>query len=148
MFHMKKLILAVVVVVSFILYSLFNRNENNASTVTTSQVNTPAATGPAASPSSSTSYKDGSYTGNAADAIYGYIQVKATVSGGKLTNVEFLQYPNDRRTSIEINSQAMPLLKQEAIKAQSSQVDGVSGATDTSQAFIQSIGDALSQAKA
>jgi len=93
-------------------------------------------------------YKDGAYTGSAADALYGYIQVKATVKDGKLTDVEFLQYPNDRRNSVEINSQAMPMLKQQAIQIQSAKVDGVSGATDTSQAFIQSLGDALQQAKA
>jgi len=59
-----------------------------------------------------------------------------------------LLYPNDRRESVDINSQAMPYLKQEAIQAQTAQVDGVSGATDTSQAFIQSLGSALKQARA
>ena len=93
-------------------------------------------------------YTDGSYTGDAADALYGTIQVKAVISGGKLTDVVFLQYPNDRRTSVQINQQAMPRLKQEAISAQSANVNGVSGATDSSQAFIQSLGSALSQAKA
>ncbi len=91
-------------------------------------------------------YKDGTYTGSVADAFYGNIQVKVVISGGKITDVIFLQYPNDRNTSIEINTQAMPLLKQEAIQAQSAQVDGVSGATASSDAFIQSLGDALKQA--
>ncbi len=92
-------------------------------------------------------YADGTYTGAAADAYYGYVQIRATVQGGKLTAVDFLQYPNDRRTSQQINSRAMPELKSEAIAAQSANVSGVSGATDTSQAFIQSLGDALAQAK-
>lgn len=92
-------------------------------------------------------YKDGTYTGNTADAFYGNIQVQAIVSGGKLTDVRFLQYPNDRRTSIEINTQAMPMLRQEAIQAQSANVNIISGASDTSAAFIQSLGSALSQAK-
>ncbi len=91
-------------------------------------------------------YKNGSYIGSVADAFYGNIQVKAVISGGKLTNVIFLQYPNDRGNSIEINSQAMPYLKQEAIQAQSANVNGVSGATASSGAFIQSLGDALAQA--
>jgi len=92
-------------------------------------------------------YKDGEYTGNTADAFYGNIQVKAIIQGGKITDVQFLQYPNDRSTSIMINQQAMPYLKQEAIQAQSAQVDIVSGATDSSQAFQQSLQSALSQAK-
>jgi uncharacterized protein with FMN-binding domain len=93
-------------------------------------------------------YADGTYTGSAADAYYGTIQVRAVVLGGKIADVQFLQYPNDRRTSIDINSQAMPLLKNEAIKAQSAQVDIVSGATDSSQAFRESLSSALTKAKA
>ena len=84
-------------------------------------------------------YKNGTYTGSVADAFYGNVQVQVTISGGQITDVQFLQYPNDRSTSIFINSQAMPLLKQEAIQAQSAQVSGVSGATATSGAFIQSL---------
>lgn len=91
-------------------------------------------------------YKDGTYTGSVADAFYGNVQVQAIISGGRLVDVKWLQYPNDRQTSIEINSQAMPLLTQEAIQAQSAQVDGVSGASATSPAFIQSLGSALQQA--
>jgi uncharacterized protein with FMN-binding domain len=74
--------------------------------------------------------------------------VRATISGGKLTDVQFLSYPNDRSTSRRINSVAMPYLTQEAIQAQSASVATVSGASDTSAAFRQSLGNALSQAKA
>jgi uncharacterized protein with FMN-binding domain len=91
-------------------------------------------------------YKNGTYTGAVADAFYGNIQVQVVISGGNITDVTFLQYPSDRQTSIDINSQAMPYLKQEAIQAQSAQVAGVSGATATSQAFIESLGSALQQA--
>jgi len=41
------------------------------------------------------SYKDGSYTGSVQDAFYGNIQVRAVISGGKITDVLFLQFPND-----------------------------------------------------
>ena len=92
-------------------------------------------------------YKDGNYTGSVGDAFYGPIQVQVTVSGGKITNVQFLQAPNDRGTSIAINQQADPMLAQEAISAQSANVNIVSGATDTSNAFVQSMQSALSQAK-
>lgn len=91
-------------------------------------------------------YKDGTYTGSVADAFYGPLQVQVIISGGKITDVNFLQYPNDRQTSIEINTQAMPYLKQEAIQAQSANVAGVTGATQSSRAFIESLTSALNQA--
>lgn len=92
-------------------------------------------------------YADGSYTGSVADAYYGSVQVKAVIRGGKIADVQFLQYPNDRSNSRYINDQAMPLLTQEAIQAQSAQVSGVSGATFTSDAFVQSLTSALALAK-
>lgn len=92
-------------------------------------------------------YRDGSYTGSVEDAYYGLVQVKAIISGGRLTDVQFLQYPNDNSTSLSINSQAMPILRDEAIQAQSANVDIVSGASDSSPAFSRSLASALSQAK-
>lgn len=92
------------------------------------------------------SYKDGQYTGDVADAYYGNVQVKVVVSNGKISDVQFLDYPHDRLTSQAINSQAMPYLKSEAIAAQSANVDIVSGATQTSEAFRQSLQSALTKA--
>lgn len=149
---MKKFILSGAVIVAFIAYIWHAHSEQNAATVTVptslQPQNATSSGPPAGSAASANSYKDGSYTGNSADAFYGNIQVKVTVSSGKITDVTFLDYPSDRGTSVRINQQAMPMLKQEAIQAQSAQVDGVSGATDTSQAFIQSLTSALNQAKA
>ena len=115
--------------------------------------NTPATSQPQAAPTNTptpvpvhSGFKDGQFTGNSADAYYGNIQVKITVQGGKITDVQFLDYPHDRGTSVMINTQAMPYLKSEAIQAQSAQVDIVSGATDSSLAFRQSLQSALDQA--
>ncbi len=91
-------------------------------------------------------YRDGQYMGSVQDAYYGNVQVEATIQGGQIMAVDFLQYPNTHGTSIYINSQAMPMLKSEAIQAQSSKVDILSGATFTSQAYQASLADALSQA--
>lgn len=91
-------------------------------------------------------YRDGVYTGNSADAYYGNVQVKVTIQSGRMTNVQFLDYPHDQQNSLYINSFATPQLASEAITAQSANVDIVSGATETSQAFIQSLQSALSQA--
>jgi len=109
---------------------------------------TPVTTSPSTTPATTAgTFKDGTYTGVPADAFYGNVQVRATIQNGKLTSVKFLQYPSDRDTSQEINRQAMPFLQQEAIQAQSAQVDTITGATDTSQAFIQSLSSALEQAR-
>jgi uncharacterized protein with FMN-binding domain len=93
------------------------------------------------------SYKDGMYAGSVQDAYYGNVQVQVTIKGGKITDVTFLQSPNDNRTSQYINSQAMPVLTREAIQTQSANISGVSGASATSPAFIASLTDALNQAK-
>jgi uncharacterized protein with FMN-binding domain len=92
------------------------------------------------------SYSDGVYTGPAADAYYGIIQIQALIKGGRLTALKVLKYPSDRSTSVSINRQALPLLRDEAISAQSADVDIISGATLTSRAFIQSLGGALNKA--
>ncbi len=102
---------------------------------------------PTPAPKPKGQYADGTYTGSAADAYYGLVQIQVVIQNGRLVTVTFLQYPSDRSTSRYINSQAMPLLKSEAIQAQSADVSGVSGASDTSQAFVQSLGSALAQAK-
>ena len=92
-------------------------------------------------------YKNGTFTGQAADAFYGNVQVAAVISGGKLTDVQILQYPSDRGHSAQLSQMALPQLRSEAIAAQSASVQIISGATDTSQAFGQSLQSALSQAK-
>src|SRR5438270_756300 len=139
----KPLLLTAFVIVTFVLYSLQQRNESSINVVVPSSKTAASQSAP-----STSIYNDGNYTGTVADAFYGDIQVQATVSGGKITDVKFLRYPNDQVNSILINQQAMPFLRQEAIKAQSAHVDIISGATDTSYAFIQSLGAALQQAQA
>ena len=92
-------------------------------------------------------YKNGTFTGSVENAFYGNIQVQATISNGKISDVQFLQHPSDAMRSVAINGIAMPNLKQEAIQAQIASVAIVTGATDTSNAFIQSLQSALNQAK-
>ncbi|UVK42780.1 FMN-binding protein [Mesorhizobium sp. AR07] len=91
-------------------------------------------------------FADGTYTGPVTDAYYGLIQIQASIQGGRLTALKVLKYPSDRRTSININRQALPMLRDEAISAQSADVDIISGATLTSKAFIRSLGGALKKA--
>jgi uncharacterized protein with FMN-binding domain len=154
---MKKLVVSAVIIGVFLIYALTHARASAG--FTPSQGSTGSSTDPGSSNGSGSSssqqgstatttgqYKNGSYTGAEADAQWGLVQVKITIQNGKLTNVQFLEYPNHRDRSVEINNYAMPQLTSEAISAQSAQVDVISGATDTSEAFIQSLGDALSQA--
>ena len=92
-------------------------------------------------------YKDGSYTGPRVDVYYGIVEVQVNVQHGRIADVQFLQYPNDRRTSVRINDIAMPYLQQEAIQAQSAHINIISGATLTSEGFMMSLDAALKSAK-
>ena len=103
---------------------------------------------PTPTPKPTGQYKDGSYTGPVADAIYGQIQVAVIVSGGKIVNVSCPVYPNTPGHTSQVSSSALPTLKQEVLAAQSANVDIVSGATQTSEAYQQSLAAALAQAKA
>ncbi len=159
---MKKLVVSIVVIGVFAIYCFMHAHaapiavtpKTNGSDAPTATPSGTVATGtPPAGDATATStpgarYKDGSYTGSVADAQWGYIQVKAIIKNGKITDVQFLQYPNERERSVYINSIADPQLTSEAIQAQSAQVDYISGATDTSDAFVQSLSDALAQAQA
>jgi uncharacterized protein with FMN-binding domain len=92
-------------------------------------------------------YTDGTYTGSVADAIYGKLQVVATVSGGMITNITWPVYPNTAGHTSQVSASALPTLEQEAIASQNANVNIVSGATQTSEAFQQSLAAALAQAK-
>jgi uncharacterized protein with FMN-binding domain len=160
---MKKLILSTFVLASFGFYVILQNVGNTTGNfsmlppITTTPKPTPVVNKPPSGSSGSmmgnggmmtgSIYRNGTYTGNSADAYYGYIQVKAVITNGRLTDVIFLDHPQDRGTSIRINTYAMPILKSEAIKAQSAKVNTVSGASDSSAAFRESLANALAQAK-
>lgn len=102
-----------------------------------------SATAPSTSKPTSASR---TYDGSAVQTQYGTVQVAATIAGGKITNVSFLQLSSSDGRSADINSQAGPLLLQETLSAQSSNIDTVSGATFTSEGYLQSLQSALDQA--
>jgi uncharacterized protein with FMN-binding domain len=86
------------------------------------------------------------YTGNAAQTRWGTVQVRITVKSGKITAAEAVRYPDDNGHSQGINSYALPVLAQEAVAAQSAQIDSVSGATVTSGGYVQSLQSAVNAA--
>lgn len=103
-------------------------------------------TGSGSGTGGSASVKDGTFAGQTAQTQYGPVQVQITVSGGKLTDVTALQLTNDGGRSVQISQQAAPVLRQEALQAQSAQIQAVSGATYTSEGYVTSLQSALDQA--
>jgi uncharacterized protein with FMN-binding domain len=104
---------------------------------------------PAATPSSTTASSAASsatYTGSAITTRYGVVQVKITVSGKTITNVGFAQLTAFDGRSQRINSDAAPILLQETLSAQGSHIDSVSGASYTSDGYVQSLQSALDKA--
>jgi uncharacterized protein with FMN-binding domain len=101
-----------------------------------------------------------SFTGSTASVDrWGELQVRitvrktTTVTGSKkkvtrrITSVSVPVYPNHTDRSVFINQQALPILRSETLRAQSANIDLVSGATDTSGAYVQSLQAAILKAK-
>ena len=100
------------------------------------------ATGP--SPSTTTpAPTNKSATGQDVPYRYGDLQLRVTEKGSRVTNIQIVSDGASDPRSEEINSQAIPLLQQEAMSAQSANIDGVSGATYTSQAYAEALQSAL-----
>lgn len=116
----------------------------------------PSAGGQASSPSASPTTVPTSpantgtkvVAGDAADTQYGPVQLQVTFSGKKITKISVLQYPSESFRDQEINSYALPQLNQEAMAAQSAHIDAVSGATYTSEGYVQSLQSAIDRAGA
>jgi uncharacterized protein with FMN-binding domain len=96
----------------------------------------PATKAPAPPPKPS-----GTFTGQAVDTNYGPVQVQITVSDGKITNAN-----GQDEGGSSIGQNAIPQLNQEAVQAQSANIQAVSGATYTSEGYIQSLQQAIDSA--
>jgi uncharacterized protein with FMN-binding domain len=159
---MRRVLLAIVsTVASLVLLLGFKTHAVTSATVSPATVTTPSSSsnssssgssgssggsGSSGSTGSSTSTGVKTVTGDAADTRYGPVQVKITVTHGKITAAEAVDYPvNDPRDQ-EINSYAIPQLNSEALAASSAQIDTISGATYTSEGYIASLQSALDKA--
>ncbi|MDT0398211.1 MULTISPECIES: FMN-binding protein [Streptomyces] len=90
---------------------------------------------------------NGTVTGDAAQTQYGAVQVRLTVSGGKITRAEAVQAPKGGQSD-QVTSGSVPRLNQAAVAAQSADIDVVSGATYTSGGYKKSLQSALDKARA
>jgi uncharacterized protein with FMN-binding domain len=117
----------------------------------TSNGNSAASPAPAASAaptahSGGTPLANGTVAGPVVQTQFGPVQVQVTIANGKITDVTALQLPSDRQRSAYISGIVGPMLQSEALTAQSAQIDLISGATYTSDAYAQSLQAALDQA--
>jgi uncharacterized protein with FMN-binding domain len=117
----------------------------DSSAPTTAEASPTAAVG---TQSTTANYKDGTATGSVISTRYGDLQVEVTISGGVIVDVTALQLPDRDGRSRSIASQAEPILREEALTAQSANIDLLSGATYTSDAYAQSLQSALDQVQA
>lgn len=118
---------------------------------------TSGSAGASGSPGSSSSSSAGGTTGASAKAVgtyagsvvqtrFGSVQVQITVQAGKITDVTALQLTDAERKSVQISNRAAPLLRTEVLAAQSADVQTISGATVTSDAYLNSLQAALDAA--
>lgn len=114
---------------------------------TSSDAATPS-TPDAASTTASSGLADGTFVGASASTRYGDVQVQITVSGGRIVDVTVPEYPHENNKDVAINNRALPQLISETTAAQSAEIQMVSGATYTSDGYIQSLQSALDQAQA
>ena len=105
-----------------------------------------AGTAGGASGSATTAASARTVTGPVVQTRWGPVQVQVTVQNGKLSDVSVLQAPNGNPRDQQINAYALPILVQESLDAQSADIDMVSGATVTSDGYLQSLPGALDQA--
>jgi uncharacterized protein with FMN-binding domain len=118
-----------------------------AAPIDTTATTTPATT-TAATTAVATGVLDGTYVGAGDTNRWGTVQVQVVYSGGQVTDVQILQYPDGERKSVRINEAALPRLISEALTSQSANVNTVSGATYTSKSYRISLQSAIDAANA
>jgi uncharacterized protein with FMN-binding domain len=115
-------------------------------TPSTDSGSTAGSAGAASTDSGATATSDTvTIVGAAVQNRYGSVQVSVTFTGTQITDVQTLQSPNRERESQQISQRSTPVLAQEVLAAQSAQIDTVSGATYTSQSYVQSVQSAIDQ---
>jgi hypothetical protein len=85
-------------------------------------------------------------TGPAVSTRWGDVQVAITVDGSTITDVTVPVYPTGNGRDQQINAYALPILISDTLDAQSADIDMITGATVTSEGYVQSLQGALDQA--
>jgi uncharacterized protein with FMN-binding domain len=122
-----------------------SRGSTTGTTGTTSGSSGSGSTGSSTTGSGSSSASSGTYTGTMIGNPFGEVQVQITVSNGKITDVQALALPVGGHSG-RISNYVAPILRTQALTAQSANIDGISGATYTSRAYAASLQSAIDQA--
>jgi uncharacterized protein with FMN-binding domain len=89
---------------------------------------------------------NGTFVGDDVPTRFGDVQVSVTLKSGRITDIRGIRLPSDRPRSLSISQQASPLLRNEVLNAQSADINLLSGATYTSDAWAASAASALAKA--
>jgi len=154
---MRRVVLAIVsTVASLVLLLSFKTHNPSVATPPAATSNATGNTSTGSSSTGSSTSTGGStgasgtktVTGDAVDTRYGPVQVQVTVTDGKVTNATAVEYPVTDPRDAQINAYAIPALNQEAVQSGTAGIDMISGATYTSEGYIQSLQSALNKAGA
>jgi uncharacterized protein with FMN-binding domain len=137
--------------VVMLLFGYHTSTSSQSGTGVTSSLSAPAAPGSGTTSGSaaagrSSSASAATVTGTSASTRWGPVQVRLTVDGGTITDVTVVEYPSGNGRDRQINARAIPILVQETLDAQSADIDMVSGATVTSEGYVESLQAALDKA--
>ena len=129
---------------------LFSYRPPSTSVTATSPPPAIVATAPAAtaapSRSQGTAPANGTFDGTLVQTTQGPVQVRITVSNGRIVDVNAIVFPNDSARHQQVSSYALPSLRAAVLDAQSADIDTVSGATDTSYGYLESLQAAIDAA--
>lgn len=117
----------------------------HASTAPPAGIVSPSTT-PGSTTGSSTAAQAVVVNGTSTDTEFGPVQVQLSVNAGRIVSATAIAYPQESGHDRRINSYAIPVLQQETVSAQSANIDAVSGATITSNAYRTSLQSALDAA--
>lgn len=151
---MRRIVLAgLSTITTVVLLFNYHTSTNSASVVTHAVSQLPPVPGrPSPSPppnkSGATTSKPSvaSYTGDVADTRWGPVQVQITVKNRRITASQAVEYPQGNGRDAEINGFALPILDDEVVQKQTASIDTVSGATVTSDGYLQSLQSAIDRA--
>jgi uncharacterized protein with FMN-binding domain len=118
---------------------------------TSAPVHAPSSSGPPAKKPSATATpaqpQTRTVTGSSIRTRYGDVEVQVKFAGTRITDVVPVKLPDNNDVDQEIDQQAVPILIQETLTAQSANIQAVSGASYTSDGYIRSLQSALDKAK-
>lgn len=143
---MRRIAIAAAATVSVVVLLFSYRTSTDATPIATGRTQPSRTASPPTTAAGAPATGDGTFTGDAADTRYGPVQVRITITGGRITAADAIEYPQESGRDVRINSEAVPQLNQETLQAQSAQIDTVSGATYTSEGYQQSLQSAIDQA--